>query len=79
MIKTVKMCINSTRGRFTVDRSGKYFIFMNNLYIKKGHLFCFLHSIVNDMLACRPFRKFRKASKYFGEVNKTKISPTYRR
>ena len=29
------------------------------------------------MLACRPFRKLWKASKCFGEVNKTKISLTY--
>ena len=26
------------------------------------------------MLACRPFRKFRKVSKCSGEVNKTKLS-----
>ena len=31
------MCINSTKGEFAEDRSGKYFIFANNLYIKKGH------------------------------------------
>ena len=31
------MCINSTKGRFLVDRSDKSFIFTNNLYIKKGH------------------------------------------
>ena len=31
------VCINSTKGRLTVDRSGKCFIFMNNLYVKKGH------------------------------------------
>ena len=56
---------------FMVDRSGKCFIFTNNMYIKKGH------SVVSDMLACRPFKKFQKAFKCFSEVNKTKIS-TYR-
>ena len=32
----VEMCINSSKGRFTADRSGKCFIFRNDLYIKKG-------------------------------------------
>ena len=31
------MCKNSTKTRFMPGRSGKYFIFTNNLYIKKGH------------------------------------------
>ena len=46
---------------------------------RKDILFCFSRSIVNEMLACRPFRKLRKASNCFGEVNKTKISSTYHR
>ena len=33
----------------------------------------FSRSSANDMLACGLFRKFRKASKCFGGVNKTKI------
>ena len=72
------MSRNFAKGTFMVDRSGKYFIFTNNLCIKKGHSVCFSLSIVNEMLVCRPFKKFRKASKCFGEVNKTKISLTYR-
>ena len=32
-------------------------------------LFDFSGSIITDMLARRPFRKFRKASKCFDEVN----------
>ena len=59
-----------------VDRSGKCFI-LTNLYIKKKIQFCFSLSIVNDMVACQPFRKVRKASKCSGEVNKTKILSTY--
>ena len=31
------MRINFTKGRFMVDRSSKYFIFTNNLCIKKVH------------------------------------------
>ena len=31
------MCKNSTKTRFMPGRSGKYFIFTNNLSIKKGH------------------------------------------
>ena len=31
------MWINATKGKFTVDRSGKRFIFTNNLYFKKEH------------------------------------------
>ena len=81
MVKAVKMCINVTKGRFTVDRSGKCFKFTNNLKIintsRKDILFCFSLSIVNDMLACQPFRKFRKSSKCLGEVNKRKMSSTY--
>ena len=46
---------------------------------RKDILFCFLRSVVKDMLACQPFRKLRKASKCLGKVNKTKISSTYRR
>ena len=65
------MCINSNKCRFTVDRSDKYFIFTNNLYIKKKHSASISVSILNDMLAFRSFRKFRKASKCSGEVNKT--------
>ena len=72
------MCINSTKGRFTVDRIGKYFIFRNNLYIKKGQSVLLFTFNLIDMLACWPFRKFRKASKCFGGVNKRKISSTYR-
>ena len=60
-----------------VERSGKFFIFTNNLYIKKGIQLCFLISIEHNMLVYRPFRTFWKASKYSGEVNKTKISSTY--
>ena len=45
---------------------------------RKDILFCFSRSIVNDILTCRPFRKLRNASKCLGEVNKTKISSTYR-
>ena len=52
------MCIDSTKGRFTVDRNGKCFIFPNNLYIR-DILFYFSLSIVNDMLlASQSFRKF---------------------
>ena len=29
--------LNSTKGSFMVDRSGKCFIFTNNFYIQKGH------------------------------------------
>ena len=51
----------------------KIFFFWNhsacNLF--KAHLEA--SAIVNDILACRLFRKFWKASKCFGEVNKTKI------
>ena len=46
---------------------------------RKDILFCFSRSVVNDMLACRQFRKLRKASKCLGEVNKTKISSTHHR
>ena len=35
--KAVKMCINSTKVRFMLDRSGKCFMFADDLYIKKGH------------------------------------------
>ena len=38
---------------------------------RKGILFCFSFSIVNYILACQPFGKFRKASKLSGGVNKT--------
>ena len=61
------MCINSPKGRFTVDRGGKCFIFTTNTAL----IFTFN---LNDMWACEPFRKFRKASKYYGEVDKAKIS-----
>ena len=44
---------------------------------RKDIQFFFSHSVVNDMLACQPFRKLRKTSKCLGEVNKTKISSTY--
>ena len=77
MIKTVKICINSTKDRFTVDKSGKCSRIIS--ISRKDILFCFSRSIVNDMLVCQPFRKLRKASKCFGEVNKTKIPSTYRR
>ena len=30
------MCISFTKGKFTVGRSGKCFIFTKNPYIKKG-------------------------------------------
>ena len=43
------MCITSTEGRFTVDRSGEGFIFINNLYTKKGDTKLLLISIVNGM------------------------------
>ena len=33
---------------------------------RKDILFCFLRSVVNDMLACRPLRKLWKASKCLG-------------
>ena len=39
---------------------------------RKDNLFCFSRSIVDDMLGCQPFRKLWKASKCFGDVNKTK-------
>ena len=42
------MCINSAKGRFTVDRSGKYLIFCTS---RKDILFYFSISIVNDILA----------------------------
>ena len=65
-----------------VDRGGEYFIITNNLRIKKSYyiyIYIYIYfSIVNDMLACRLFRKFLKASKCCGEVNEKKIS-TYRR
>ena len=76
--KAVRKCINSTKGRFIVDRSDICFIFMNNLHIKRRQsVLLFIFLIVNDMLACQPFRKFWKASKCSREVNKTKISSIY--
>ena len=59
------MCINSTKGRFTVDR--------RICTLRKDILFCFSLSVVNDKSACLPFRESQKTSKCFGEVNKTKI------
>ena len=47
------MCVNPSRGRFTIDRSGKFFVFTNNLYFKKRRsvslfTFCFaFHLILN--------------------------------
>ena len=35
------------------------------MHINKEHSVCFSLSIVNDMLVCRPFGKFRKF--YYGE------------
>ena len=46
------MCINSIKGRFTTDRSGKCFISTNICTSRKNILFCFSFSIVNDVLAC---------------------------
>ena len=67
------MCINPTKGRFTVDRNGKCFIFTNNMYAEKV-LLCFPFLIVNYMLTCRPFRNFWKASECSGEASKTKTA-----
>ena len=71
------MCINSTKGRFTVDKSGN--VLSSRINVHELRTFCFLFSIVNDVLACRPFRKFRKDSKCCGEVSKTRISSTFHR
>ena len=77
--KAIKMCINSTNGRFMVDRSGKYFIFTNNLYIKNEH------SVLLFVFNCQWYvimstnTKFRKASTCSGEVKRTNMSSTYRR
>lgn len=64
--KAVKMCINSTKDSFTVDKGFKCFIFIVSTWIK-NILFCLSFSIVND-------KKYWKASKCFGEVNKTALS-----
>ena len=53
------------------------FYLNESVHQKKKIQFCFSLSIVNDMVACQPFRKVRKASKCSGEVNKTKILSTY--
>ena len=77
--KAIKMCINSTNGRFMVDRSGKCFIFTNNLYIKNEH------SVLLFIFNCQWYvimstnTKFRKASTCSGEVNRTNMSSTYHR
>ena len=47
------MCVNPTRGRFTIDRRGKFFVFTNDLYFKKRRsvllfTFCFaIHLLLN--------------------------------
>ena len=64
------MCINSTKGGFTVDGSGKYLWCQIICTSKKDILFCISFSIVNDMVACRPFRRFCKTSKCSGKVKK---------
>ena len=56
------MCVKCSKDRFTVDKSGKCFIFMNNQE---------RHSVLNETFLCQPFRKFSKASKCSGEVKKT--------
>ena len=67
------MCINPTKGRFMVERSD---VLSSQIICtsRADILFCFSFSFVNDILACSPFKKFWKASKYSGEVKKTKIS-----
>ena len=67
------MCINSTKRKFTVDRSGKCFIITNKLDIKKRHLALFL--IFN---LCQYVDHLVNIGRllHFTEVNKIKISLT---
>ena len=72
------MYMDSTKGRFKVDRDGKCLIFTNNLYIKKGHsVLIFIFNCKWHVSMCTN-KKLRKVSKCSGEMNKTKISSTYR-
>ena len=75
------MCINGAKSWFAVNRSDTFSVV--NFSGKSSRIICtsrndillyFSLSVVNDMLACQPIRKFRKTSKSFGDVIKTKIS-----
>ena len=71
--KIVKMCVNSAKSSFAVGRSGKLFILMTDLYIKRGPsilLFIFNYTGPATIFT---ITKFWKASKCSGEVNKPKI------
>ena len=65
------MCVNPTKGRFTIDRCGKFFVFTNNLYFKKRRsvllfTFCFaIHLLLNFGLNFRLPPKHLDYVEYF--------------
>ena len=72
------MYLNSITGWSVEDRRSKFFIFRIICTLRKDAVFLFSFSTLNGMLTYRPFRKI-EASECSSEVNKAKISSTYRR